>query len=338
MDGETPIRSIAGRAKILPRDVWKSPYRRASPAVDALDCRSRLDEGPARVSNGLGIDREGQLLRFVDILRAEQVRASIVAEGDKTGFRRWRGPGLLFAAVIVAMGAAAAFLQALEPPHGHLNVQPQPNLVPAQLSHRDLPRRIEQPQPPDGVVGLPTDTTASLAPIRPAEPEPLSLSHPYLPEPVLAEQQSAASPDVAEVTTTPPPVVATQPKSIDLLAPRHEADSLASPPPTRMAAEASESETAKPVLWAYYPRGSSRAEASARSLSARIGSNLTNSDFEAQTNLPNDAVIKFSEERNHALARMIGKSLGASGYKWKIENTSSSVGPHCNMVEVWLPR
>jgi hypothetical protein len=72
-------------------------------------------------------------------------------------------------------------------------------------------------------------------------------------------------------------------------------------------------------------------------LAARIGSNLTSSDFNAQTNLPNDAVIKFSEERNHALALMIGKSLGDSGYRWKIEKSSSSVGSHRNMIEVWLP-
>jgi hypothetical protein len=64
---------------------------------------------------------------------------------------------------------------------------------------------------------------------------------------------------------------------------------------------------------------------------------LTSSDFKARTDLPDDAVIKFAEERNHALARMIGKSLGVLGYRWRIENTSSSVGSHRNMIEVWLP-
>jgi hypothetical protein len=135
---------------------------------------------------------------------------------------------------------------------------------------------------------------------------------------------------VAEATT-PPLAVTTRPESIKPLAPRHEADAMASPP------AASEPETAKPVLWVYYLQGSSRAEANARSLAARRSSNFTSSDLKAQTDLPNDAVIKFSEERNRALARMIGKWLGNSGYSWKIENASSSNGSHRNMIEVWLP-
>jgi hypothetical protein len=162
------------------------------------------------------------------------------------------------------------------------------------------------------------------------------LSNPPPSAPALAEQSPADPPNLAEAPT-PPAVVTTPPNSIEPPAPRHEADAVASPPPTVAAAEVPEPETAKPVLWVYYPHGSSRAEANARSLAARIGSNLTSSDFKAQTNLPNDAVIKFSEERNHALARTIGKSLGDSGYRWKIEHTSSSVETHRNMIEVWLP-
>jgi hypothetical protein len=335
MDVKTPIRTVAGPGKMLPPDSRKLLYLRVNSAVDAWD---RLDEDPARVSNGRGTDREERLLRFVDILRADQVRASIVAEGDKTGFRRWRGRGRLLAVVIIALGAAAAFLQASRPPHVYPDAQSdsavgtalvQSASDPARLSQRDLPPKIVQPQPHEDVaeVHVPTDR-----PVNPV-PEALSLSsNPHPSEPVLAKQQ-----DIAEATT-PSTAVTMQPKSMDLLAPRHEADALASRPPTRTAAEVSASETAKPVLWVYYPYGSSRAEANARSLSARIESNLTSSDFEAQTSVPIDAVIKFSEERNHALARMIGRSLGDLGYRWKIENTFSSVGSGRNVIEVWLPR
>jgi hypothetical protein len=118
---------------------------------------------------------------------------------------------------------------------------------------------------------------------------------------------------------------------------RHEADAAAAPPPARAEAEVSEPETAKPVLLVYYPHGSRRGEATARSLAARIGSVVTSSDIKAPTSLPDDAMIVFSEERNHEFARMIGKSLGDSGYRWRFEKIPSLVGSHRNMIEVWLP-
>jgi hypothetical protein len=313
-----------------------------------MDSKSRLDEAPTRASNSSGTDREERLLRFVDRLRTEQIHASIAAnaEGGRTGFRRWRWRGLLLAVVVVVIGAAAAFLRASGPSHVRLDaspgsavgtalVQSAPEAAPS--SQRALSPKIAQPQPPEGVAegDAPTDRPVNPAPSRPV-PGDLSLDNPHPSAPALAEPSAADSPHVAEAPA-PPAAVTTPPKSIEPVAPPREADSVASPPPTVAAAEVSESETAKPVLWVYYPQGSSRAEANARSLAARIGSELTSSDFEARTNLPNDAVIKFSEERNHALARMIGKSLGASGYRWKIENTSGSVGPHRNMIEVWLP-
>jgi hypothetical protein len=51
----------------------------------------------------------------------------------------------------------------------------------------------------------------------------------------------------------------------------------------------------------YYPHGSLRGEATARSSATRIGSEVTSSDIKAPTSLPDDAVIKFSEERNPSL-------------------------------------
>ena len=316
-----------------------------------MDSRSRFDEAPTWASNSSGTDREERLLRFVDRLRSAQVRASIVAnaEGGRTGFRRWRWLGLLLAVVVVVMGAAAAFLQTSGPSHvrpdgppnsavGTALVQPAPK--PVRLSQPALPPKIAQPQPPEGVAELdaPADRPANPAPIRPV-PGALSLSNPHPSAPAPAEQSAADPPNVAEAPTRPA-AVTTPPKSIEPVAPRPEADAMVSFSRRHQLwpqLKPLNLRRLRPVLWVYYPRGSSRAEANSRSLAARIGLNLTSSDFNARANLPNDAVIKFSEERNHALARMIGKSLGDSGYRWKIENTSSSVGSHRNMIEVWLP-
>jgi hypothetical protein len=64
---------------------------------------------------------------------------------------------------------------------------------------------------------------------------------------------------------------------------------------------------------------------------------VTSSDIQARTSLPDDTVINFSDKGNHERARMIGKSLGDSGYRWKIEKIPSPAGSYRNMIEVWLP-
>jgi hypothetical protein len=318
--------------------------------MDTWDCEARWDEASKRAANtGAANDRspgrEERLLRFVDILRTEQVRASIVAEGDKTSFRRWRGPGLIMAVVFVTIGASA-FLPAFRPSGVHPDAQPDLTLgtavahlppEPAYLAQQD-PEKIAQPQPPEGIVDadVPTGRAVNPAPIR-SVPEALSPGSPHPSESVLPDRQAADSPDAAGAVA-PAGLMTAQPKSIDLPAQQYEADVLASRPATKTAAEPSESEAAKPVLRVYYPHGSSRAEANARILSARIDSNLVGSDFQTRTDLPDDAVIKFSEEKNHTLARMVGKSLGNLGYRWKIENDSGAIGSHRNMIEVWLPR
>jgi hypothetical protein len=97
------------------------------------------------------------------------------------------------------------------------------------------------------------------------------------------------------------------------------------------------SEAAKPVLRVYYPKGSLRSEVNAWSLSKRSGSNFAGSDFRLLTNLPSGAVIKFAGERNHAVARLIGKYLGEAGYSWRIENATGSADAQPDIVEVWLP-
>jgi len=158
-----------------------------------------------------------------------------------------------------------------------------------------------------------------------------------LQSPPIIEHQMTKPSGIAEAATSLDGSIA-ETKPVDLLTPRHEAGSLANPPLAAMTGDVSGSKTNKPALLVYFPRGSLRAETNARSLSARIDSNLTKSDFAAQSTLPDDAVIKFSEESNHTLARMVGKSLADLGYRWRIENNASPVGAHRNMIEVWLPR
>jgi hypothetical protein len=224
-----------------------------------MDSRSRFDEAPTRASNSSGTDRKERLLRFVDRLRSAQVRASIVANagGGRTGFRRWRWLGLLLAVVVVVMGAAAAFRRASGPSQLRLGAPPysavgtalvQSALEGASRNQRSLPLKIAQPPPPEGVaeVDAPTDRPVNPAPIRPV-PGALTMSNPHRSAPALAEQSAVDPPNVAQAPT-PPAAVTTMPKSIEPVAPRPEADAVASPPPTVAAAEISEPETAKPVL------------------------------------------------------------------------------------------
>ena len=75
----------------------------------------------------------------------------------------------------------------------------------------------------------------------------------------------------------------------------------------------------------------------AKSLATRIGAELTRSDFKAESDLPKHAAIRISEERNRALARTIGQSLGDLGYEWEIENLSGLTQSRRNVIEVWLP-
>jgi hypothetical protein len=155
--------------------------------------------------------------------------------------------------------------------------------------------------------------------------------------PPIIEHQVTKRSGIAEAATSLDGSIA-KTKPVDLLTPRHEAGSLANPALAAITGDVSGSKTNKPTLLVYFPRGSLRAETNARSLSARIDSNLAKSDLETQSILPDDAVIKFSEESNHTLARVVDKSLRDLGYRWRIENSASPVGAHRDMIEVWLPR
>jgi hypothetical protein len=128
------------------------------------------------------------------------------------------------------------------------------------------------------------------------------------------------------VVPAPPEAVADPTQSVTPPAPPHGTEAASG-------ARTAEAPADGPDLLIYYPSGSTRAEASARNLAAQIGSNVTNSDVRAGGGPSDHAAIRFSGERNHTLARMIGRSLGEAGYHWKID-ASPSRG---NTIEVWLP-
>jgi hypothetical protein len=309
-----------------------------------MESRSRSDENPARASNYSATEREEQLLRMLDKLRTRQIVAN--AEGGQTGLRRAHMPAVLLAIVLVLMGTAAAFLHISGSSHVHRDAPPESAVgtapvqsapAPALADQPAVPPTMAQPRSPENMAeaDAPADRPVNPAAVN-ALPGALSLAIPHPSQSSPAEQRAPDPPDVAAAATPSAPVTP-QPKYIEPVAPQHEANAVASPPPTGVVAEVPEPDTAKPDLWIYYPSGSLRAQAYARTLAARIASNLSSSDFKAQADLPGGAVIKFSDERHHALARMIGKSLGDSGYGWKIEKTPNSDVSHRNIIEVWLP-
>jgi hypothetical protein len=343
----------------------------------SMDSRSGLHEDAAKTPNSFAKEREERLLRAVDFLRAEQVRGSAVtgAEADRAVFGRWRRVGLLGAAVVAVMAGAAVLLRGPGPPRVHQDAPPDSAIGTALVQPAPQPAPPGQPAVPNEVLspeGVPeagAKTTMlehpAPIPVNPGAPLP---GDPDPSGPALAEHSVVDSPNTA--TAAMPAAAATTPsEAIEPVAPEHDAGAAASLPPAALtpagaatppeavepvvpghdavaaatlaqagAADADpESATAKPVLWLYYAFGSSVAEQNAHAVAARIGENITSADFKAQTDSPKDAVIRFSEERNHTLARAIGKSLGDSGYRWRIESSASSAGPRRNIVEVWLP-
>jgi hypothetical protein len=337
MHVETPIRAGNTHGKAQPPLSQKSLGQREVAVAHDRNHRSPLKESSSRASNGHGTDREERLLRLVDILRTEQLSASIVAEAEvgRTGLRRWRGPCLLAAAVILT--GAAAILYASRPIHVFSDARPDLAPEPDHQIQSNLTTKIGlQPQPRDGTgdTSVATDKPFNPSLIAPF-PEGLAQGNPLQSPPTIERQTNPSG--IAEAATSLDGSL-TETKPVDLPAPKHEADSPAGPPSAGMTGDVSGSEPSKPALVVYFPRGSSRAETNARSLSARIDSNFAKSDFEAQSTLTDDAVIKFSEEINHKLARVVGKSLGEWGYRWRIENSSSPARTRRNTIEVWLPR
>jgi hypothetical protein len=307
-----------------------------------MDSRSQLDEHPARISNGTHADREERLLRLVDILRTEQMRASVVEPDDaaKKTNPRWRSIGLILAIAVLVIAAGVTVLRVADPFHIHPASPPKPlgKLAPVQpatgsdLSGKSVdPANARQAQPHEGLSETGPATNAPSA--NRQVPESLPSGTPQ----AAPSGQSVANPPNGAEAVAPPAAVTARPNPVGALAPEHKADVVADPQSALAEQEAAEPATAKPVLRVYYPKGSMHAEVSAWSLSVRSRSDIASSDFRLQTNASGDALVKFSDERNHAVARLIGKYLGDAGYSWKIVNTTGSADSQRNIVEVWLP-
>jgi hypothetical protein len=229
------------------------------------------------------------------------------------------------------VGAAALFFLVFRPirfySDARLNFQPE--------SAHNIPSerigKVIQPQPRDSAGDADVSTER---PIR-LSVSPLPEDHAQsLP---ITEHQETERPDIAETATSLAGRIA-ETDPVDLPTPRPEANLPANPPLAAITGGVSRSNTNKPALLVYVPHGSLRAETNARSLSARVDVDLKMFDSESKSALPDDAVIKFSAEGNHTLARTVGKSLGDLGYRWRIENSSDLVAARRNMIEVWLPR
>jgi hypothetical protein len=338
MHVETPIRAGNMLGKARRPLSQESLGQRDESLAHGANHGPQLNESASRASNGHGTDREERLLRLVDILRTEQVSASIVTKDEvgRTGLRRWRG--LWLPAVVVVLMGAAAILYASRPTHVFSDARPHLSPEPAHPIQSNPTAKIGlQPQPRDGT----GDT--SVATDKPSDPALIAPFHggftqgnPLQPLPTIERQVTNPS-SVAEAAPSLDGNIG-ETKPVDLLAPKHESDSLANPNPAAVIGDVSGSKPNKPTLMVYFPRGSLRSETNARSLATRIEANFAKSDFEAQSALPDDAVIYFLEESSHNLARVVGKSLGDLGYRWRIVNGSSPAGVHRNMIEAWLPR
>ena len=312
---EPPIRAGTARGNTVQFLSRASAGQKEDPVAHAWNNVSPPNKDSARASDGHGTDREERLLRMADILRTEQVSASTVAEKEiaMTGFHRRSGLGA-WVIVFILMGVAALLL-IFRPTHPILS---------------ERIGKVKQPQPSDGAgdadVATERPIRLSLSPL----PEDHAQSLP------ITEHQETRRSDIAEAATSLAGSIA-ETDSVDLSTPRPEANLPANPPLAAITGGVSHSNPNKALL-VYVPHSSLRAETNARSLLARINVDLTVFASESKSALPDDAVIKFSAESNHALARTVGKSLGDLGYRWRIENSSDLVAARRNFVEVWLPR
>jgi hypothetical protein len=336
MHVKTPIRADNAPGKARPPLSGISLGQTKDFVAHAWSNGSQLNESSPRDVNGRGTDREERLLRLVDILRTEQISADTVADTEvgKISLHRWRGP--CFWAIVVILMGAAALLLASRPNLVSADVRPDLPHEPGYPIQLGLTAKIAQPlRDGTGDTHVSTDKPINPSFITPF-PEGLPQGDP-LQSPPIIEHQVADRPSLAKAATSlDGNIAATKPD--DVIVPKHEADSPANPTSAALIGDVSGSKTNKPALMVYFPRGSLRAETNAENLAVRVDANLAKADFEAQSTLPDDAVIKYSGEGGHKLARVVGKSLGDFGYRWRIVNSSSPVGAHGSMIEVWLPR
>lgn len=227
-------------------------------------------------------------------------------------FSRWR-PLLWFWLAILAIAAAGgAVLQRLGPPHEHVardQVQSGPQWSAGPV----------EPEPPTAAPASP----AAAPPTRPEVAEQLARAPSAGPaEPVPSLTASAP------LATSSPARPAADEQRVRL--PSHAQASGGT--------DQESTQPRSPVLVTLHPARPEDGRALAEQLASQIGLAPGQIGMGAAGDLRSGAVIRFFSERDHALARRLGKELTQLGYAWRIENLSDRPLPPGHQVpEVWLP-
>ena len=239
-------------------------------------------------------------------------------------FFNWRNLGRLWAALLGVAGSAAAALQVAGPPA-------PPRRLPADTAVTAA-EPAEEPAQPSGAASVGNTTE-----LEPKNSSPMQ----SFPTTLLPSDSRPLETAAQTGHTLPKPLSSAalagpaNPKARQEPAPNKPPESKA-PQPDRTTVVPGVN-TPKPLLVIHYSRGSSLAKAEAQRLAAQLGSTFQGSNLDAQVEIPNAAIVKFSEPRNHAFALATGKSLANLGYSWRIDNAYSSGSSQLGVVEVWMP-
>jgi hypothetical protein len=321
-----------------------------------MDTKSRLADDPAAGEGSEELSPQERLQRLADafdaggdwpdghiseLVAAAQERPGRVnvatAENRPNSSGWWRNVVLFFVIVAAVTGVAGAILQIFGP----ARVQQDNANRPAQSSgpmpsgpQAAPPATAAQPQPAQAAADV--NTAKPLPTYRPlgrvpAAPAPNNA----VPSGSATTRQGVDSPQKTPTAAVPAAVDATRPDVAKTVAPPR-AQAVVNEPESAAGA-ASISDAGPPSLSIIYQLGSGPAEDSARSLKAQMGSNVTSVDLSPRPDVPKVAVIRYSQERHHALARSIGPLLTNMGYTWKIESAASSTDSARGMIEVSLP-
>lgn len=181
------------------------------------------------------------------------------------------------------------------------------------------------------------------------------------PEPIAAPQTPVASPAPEQApldTADPRPdktrratTIADLPSIVDLLvspnegplppaAARPTAVTPPRPPSPPAAAEHHAMVTSPPAnvtVLVHYRGSSEGSQMEADRLAARLGTGAEHAEMRPETDVPQQAAIRYFAAEDHGVARELGHELGDMGYTWHIENFTHRDPRPSGTLEVWLP-
>jgi hypothetical protein len=324
-----------------------------------MDTKSRLADNPAAGESGDELSPQERLQRLADAFdagpdwpeghiselvaaaqkkpaRAEAV-ASVENRPDGSGWRR--NVVLFFVIVAAVTGVAGAILQLFGP--GRVQ---QGDSTRSTLSSGPIPSPPQAAPPAtsaqlqSGQTAADANATKVLAPYRPLGRAPaVPAPNNAVPPGSAITRQSVDTPQKALANATPPAVDPTRPDVAKPVTSQRAPAVVTEAAPAAGAASISDADAGRPSLSIVYQAGSGSAEDSARSLKAQVGSNVTGVDLNPRSDLPKVAVIRYSQEKNHALARSIGPLLTNMGYSWRIESGATATDSPRGVIEVSLP-